>query len=303
MTKLTKYQAQCAAALELYGLQDKGMVDSAGQALTRLLEVTSSLDTIKAYMASRTPYSYEHSEITRLHWNVYVNGFDFRPDTIKEHLAQRYEPMAFIDVDAVVNAGVVEDVFKRYEYKAWDEGVENCRMEVLGSDFYKQTRFSDHVFVYDAGFYGRQGKHFCITEVENIPKCEDDTYSPEGWFLLAMLCVELDTVLTPDRIKQDVCDATHDAICCEIERESVNRGIGLWRIIDGHEYNGVQYKRVLNILSGEESMLGTQEECEAIIIAAEAGKLNGSFGLLSLKKAAEAVTKAKAVTGEQPKEN
>lgn len=65
----------------------------------------------------------------------------------------------------------------------------------------------------------------------------------------------------------------------------------------------VQYKRVLNILSGEESMLGTQEECEAIIIAAEAGKLNGSFGLLSLKKAAEAVTKAKAVTGEQPKEN
>lgn len=54
---------------------------------------------------------------------------------------------------------------------------------------------------------------------------------------------------------------------------------GKYLIKEGFVYHDTPYYRVIITATGEESCLGTIEECREIIEHAERGELKGSFGL------------------------
>lgn len=193
-----------------------------------------------------------------------------------------------LDVSDPRTLKVIADAHKQNADHLWQWGIEDACRSLLEDDCYRMTRFSAKTFTWEGYMIGRSGGYFALKEFEELrlkgldeEELEENLkeLATEDLFDLCMFCVEMNICLARKLVEEAVQYQAFWQLARQVEELYEMRSVGKWEVVEAFTYHGVMYFRAKNTKTGEESMLGTKEECEEIVRLAEAGKLCGSFGL------------------------
>ena len=246
-----------------------------------LERVTVSRKVMIDYITDTDSRSYHYKNYP-LVWNVKAYP-DLYLDTFREWQKENSELQDLADAE---KRGFVERAHKEYENLLFLWGLESAADNVLETDTYRMTRFSPEIFNFEGGFIGRSGGYFALTQFDGVKLAGVSTDELEEileefdnltLFRWTMYNVELTHCMTRKAATDEVQYQAFWQLERSIEDYYSNFDIGMWKVVESETVKG--YYRVRNTRTGDESMLGTVEECNKIIELAEQGKLLGSFGL------------------------
>ena len=272
---------------ELFKSLNFGDVEVSDPRMQKLLEVTKNRKCMLVALTEGSPYNGYW-----LHWDVAVYSADLDLPNLMQAVTDNL-PQNVADWDGVKR--LIESVYGDMEGDLFNTACEQaCESLDDRSDDYV-TYFRDETVRFQFGLQGRSGKHFVLTEFNDLElrksfDFEDQLEAMDDSTLgtLLLLKLSLDEELAPAAVTGEVEYQAAQAIAWQVEAEFASRNIGKWDVKAAFVYNDVQYYRAVNTATNEESMLGTLAECQAIVKYAEAGELKGSFGLMQLKSAATA---------------
>lgn len=251
---------------------------------TKFLELTKCKKSMQDYILSIGGY-YDRRTHYPLEWDVSTTpdlDYEDFEKWLKEHNEFEFE------AEDAIKRGIAKEAYEEDKNSLWERGVEDAARTLHESDTYQMTRFSPEMLPWKGYQLGRGGKHLCPYEMGghrlvNLDDFEDFVkgLGTTELFRMFMLCLELSICLTSKAIDAEVQHQAFWRLAQQVEYLYEQRGIGKYEIVKAFEYNSVHYFRVKNTETGEESMLGTEEECKKIIELAEAGELKGSFAVRS----------------------
>lgn len=255
--------------------------DRTGAAWEELERVTVSRKSMIDYITDTDSRSYHYKNYP-LVWNVKAYP-DLDLDAFREWQKENTELSDLADAE---KRGFVERAHKENEEFLFQWGLEGARDSTLDSDVYRMTRFSEEMFNCEFTFVGRSGGYFALTSFDGVKLAGVSTDELEEileefdnltLFRWTMYNVELTHCMTRKAATDEVQRQAFWQLERFIESYYNDFDIGMWKVVESKTVKG--YYRVRNTRTGDESMLGTVEECNRIVELAEQGKLLGSFGL------------------------